>query len=149
MRAVIQRVSSATVSVEQELVGRIDRGLLVLLGVSKHDGQSDCDYIVSKLAGLRIFNDEDGKMNRDVREAAGSLLVVSQFTLYGDARKGRRPAFELAAAPEVAEHWYLQVVAGLRSGGLLVETGRFRANMQVWSINDGPVTILPDSSRAF
>jgi D-aminoacyl-tRNA deacylase len=149
MRAVVQRVSSATVTVDQELVGRIDRGSLVLLGVSKHDSQSDCDYIVSKLAALRIFDDEEGKMNRSVQEVGGSLLIVSQFTLYGDARKGRRPGFDLAAAPEEAEHWYGQVVKGLRTLGLLVETGRFRAHMHVWSINDGPVTILLDSSRAF
>jgi D-tyrosyl-tRNA(Tyr) deacylase len=149
MRAVIQRVSNASVKVNEEMVGRTENGLLVLLGVSKHDEQSDCDYIVSKVAGLRIFDDDEGKMNRSVQETQGSILVVSQFTLYGDARKGRRPGFDQAAAPEQAEHWYTQVVCGLREIGLTVETGRFRAHMQVCSVNDGPVTILLDSSRAF
>jgi D-tyrosyl-tRNA(Tyr) deacylase len=149
MRAVVQRVSSASVRVEGTITGKIARGLLVLLGVSKHDSQSDCEYMVQKLLGLRIFNDEAGKMNLSVQDVSGGVLVVSQFTLYGDARKGRRPAFDLAAAPAEAEHWYEQVVEHLRTAGVQVATGRFRAHMDVELVNDGPVTILLDSGRAF
>jgi len=149
MRAVVQRVSSASVRVEGAIAGKIARGLLVLLGVSKHDSQSDCEYMVQKLLGLRIFNDEAGKMNLSVQDVSGGVLVVSQFTLYGDARKGRRPAFDLAATPGQAEHWYEQVVEHLRTAGVQVATGRFRAHMDVELVNDGPVTILLDSGKAF
>ncbi len=149
MRAVVQRVSRASVQVDGEVTGAIGRGLLLLLGVSKKDSQSDCDYIVQKSLALRIFEDAAGRMNLDVREIGGSILVVSQFTLYGDARKGRRPGFDLAAASADAEHWYEQVITQLRASGITVATGRFRAQMDVSLVNDGPVTILLDSERAF
>ncbi|MEO8725004.1 MAG: D-aminoacyl-tRNA deacylase [Acidobacteriaceae bacterium] len=149
MRAVIQRVTRASVTVDSQCVSAVGLGLLVLLGVSKHDSQSDCDYVVQKILGLRIFNDAEGKMNLSVQETGGAILVVSQFTLYGDARKGRRPGFDLAAAGTDAEHWYSQVVAGLRSSGLRVSTGKFGEHMQVELENDGPVTLLLDSGKAF
>jgi D-aminoacyl-tRNA deacylase len=149
MRAVIQRVLRAEVIVEGVCVGSIGPGLLVLLGVSRHDNADDLDYLVQKTIGLRIFSDEAGKMNRSVEEAGGSVLVVSQFTLYGDARKGRRPSYDMAAAPAEAEHWYEQYVQQLRAAGLTVATGKFRAHMDVSLVNDGPVTLLLDSSKAF
>ena len=148
MRAVLQRVSRASVTVDAEITGAIGSGLLVLLGVSKHDTQDDCDYIVEKTLGLRIFDDPAGKMNLSVADVGGGILVVSQFTLYGDARRGRRPGFDLAAAPAEAERWYEQAVAQFQASGLLVATGRFRAHMQVELVNEGPVTILLDSSRS-
>jgi D-tyrosyl-tRNA(Tyr) deacylase len=147
MRAVLQRVSRASVTVDAEITGAIGCGLLVLLGVSKHDRQTDCDYIVEKTLALRIFDDTAGKMNLSVADVGGGILVVSQFTLYGDARKGRRPGFDMAAAPVEAERWYEQAVAQFRTSGLLVGTGRFRAHMRVELVNDGPVTIVLDSSR--
>jgi D-aminoacyl-tRNA deacylase len=149
MRAVIQRVSRAQVSVEGEISGKIGRGLLVLLGVARTDSEADLEYLAEKIAGLRIFEDENGKMNRSVVEAGGSLLVVSQFTLYGDVRRGKRPSFDDAAPPGLARQLYEYFVAKIRSAGLVCETGRFQAMMQVELVNDGPVTILLDSTRIF
>lgn len=148
MRAVVQRVSSASVSVEQQIVGSIDRGLLVLLGVEQLDQANDAEYIADKLVGLRIFDDEDGKMNLSVTEIFGSILLISQFTLLGDTRKGRRPSFIHAAEPQLAEALYKQVALGLL-GRVPVTTGRFQAHMQVSLVNDGPVTILLDSHKLF
>ena len=149
MRAVVQRVSRAQVTVESEMVGAIGPGLLVLLGVAKQDDESDAAYLVQKTAGLRIFQDEGGKMNAPVADAGGEVLVVSQFTLFGDCRKGRRPSFDQAAAPEKADALYQRYVGGLRAEGLRVETGVFQAMMQVELTNDGPVTILLDSKKVF
>jgi D-tyrosyl-tRNA(Tyr) deacylase len=149
MRAVVQRVSSAEVRVDGRVTASIGCGLVVLLGVAGPDGPSDVRYIADKIAGLRIFADDQGKMNRAVAEAGGSTLVVSQFTLYGDARKGRRPSFDRAASPVIAEALYLDVVRSLRERGLAVGTGVFQAAMEVALVNDGPVTILLDSARQF
>jgi D-tyrosyl-tRNA(Tyr) deacylase len=149
VRAVVQRVSEASVSVGQETVGAIDQGLVVLLGVAKEDTSSDATYLAEKTAGLRIFEDDAGKMNRSVEEIGGSLLVISQFTLLGDCRKGRRPGFSDAAPPELADQLYEEYVAILRSRGINVATGVFRADMQVALVNDGPVTMLLDSRKLF
>ena len=149
MRAVVQRVSRADVTVDGESVGAIGLGLLVLLGVEKQDDQSDAAYLVKKTAGLRIFQDAAGKMNASVVDAGGAVLVVSQFTLFGDCRKGRRPSFDQAAAPEKADVLYQAYVEGLRAERLRVETGVFQAMMQVKLTNDGPVTILLDSKKVF
>jgi D-tyrosyl-tRNA(Tyr) deacylase len=149
MRVVIQRVSSARVRVAEQTTGEIGRGLLVLLGVSREDGPKDVEYIAGKLRDLRIFEDDDGRMNRSVVEVGGAILVVSQFTLHGDVRKGRRPSFDRAAPPEFARQMYDEVVRVLRAQGLRVETGVFQARMQVEMVNDGPVTILLDSARTF
>jgi D-tyrosyl-tRNA(Tyr) deacylase len=142
-------VSRAEVSVGEEVVGKIGAGLLVLLGVAKSDTQADADYLAGKIIGLRIFDDENGKMNLSVADTRGSVLVVSQFTLYGDVRKGRRPSFDEAAPPELANDLYEQFVRKIREAGLVCETGRFQAMMDVELVNDGPVTILIDSARAF
>jgi D-tyrosyl-tRNA(Tyr) deacylase len=149
VRAVLQRVSSASVTVDGRPIGAIDRGLLVLLGVERGDGPSDRDYIVSKIRDVRIFADEAGKMNLSVGDAGGAVLVVSQFTLCGDVRKGRRPSFDGAAPPAEAKMLYDDAVRALRDAGLRVETGEFQAAMQVGLVNDGPVTILLDSRRTF
>lgn len=149
MRAVAQRVSEAAVVVEGEVVGRIGVGLLVYLGAGRGDTDADLEQMVSKLATLRIFPDDEGKMSRSVEDIGGGVLVISQFTLFGDVRKGRRPSFTDAAPPELAEQQYLRVVELLRARGLVVETGRFRANMDVQSGVDGPVTILIDTRKAF
>jgi len=149
MRAVVQRVSRAQVSVDGEVVGRIDRGLLVLLGVGSDDGEADADYLAEKIAGLRIFEDDAGKMNRAVGEVGGVVLAVSQFTLYGDARRGKRPSFDAAAPPDEARRLYEYFVERIRAAGLRCETGRFQAMMQVELVNDGPVTILLDSRKRF
>ena len=149
MRAVVQRVSSASVTVDGEVVGRIGLGFLVLLGVAQDDEQSDVVYTAQKLIGLRVFEDNDGKMNRSIAEVGGAMLIVSQFTLYGDCRKGRRPSFIAAAPPEKADSLYRQVVAEVRGQGIAVETGRFQAMMQVELVNDGPVTLLIDSRKEF
>ena len=149
MRAVVQRVSRAQVKVGERSVGTIERGLLVLLGVAKADTQTDADYLAQKIPGLRIFDDESGKMNLLLAEAGGAILAVSQFTLYGDVRKGRRPSFDQAAPPQMANELYEYFVRKLRESGVRCETGQFQAMMQVELVNDGPVTILLDSSRAF
>ena len=149
MRAVIQRVTSATVTVDDRVTGEIGAGLLVLLGVEQGDGPTDLQYISGKIRDLRIFPDEAGKMNRSVLDTGGAVLVVSQFTLSGDARNGRRPSFAGAAPPQIARALYEEVVRELRAGGLRVETGEFQAMMQVALVNDGPVTILLDSRKTF
>jgi len=146
---VVQRVSRAQVSVGEEVVGKIDAGLLVLLGVSKDDSSVDAEYLATKVVGLRIFEDENGKMNRSVVEMGGAVLAVSQFTLYGDVRKGKRPSFDDAAPPQVANQLYEDFVQKVRDAGVRCETGRFQAMMQVELVNDGPVTILLDSKRTF
>ena len=149
MRAVVQRVTSASVTVAGEVVGRIGPGLLVLLGVREDDTQDDVIYVAGKLIGLRIFEDDAGKMNRSLAEAAGAMLVVSQFTLYGDCRKGRRPSFIEAARPEQANALYESFCAEVRGQGIHVETGRFQQHMEVALVNDGPVTLLIDSRKEF
>lgn len=136
-------------SVGEEVAGRIDGGLLVLLGVAKDDTPVDAEYLSAKIVGLRIFEDENGKMNRSVVEIGGAVLVVSQFTLYGDARKGKRPSFDDAAPPPIANELYQVFVQNVREAGVPCETGRFQATMQVDLVNDGPVTILLDSKRTF
>jgi len=149
MRAVVQRVSRAQVTVNAEVVGKIGHGLLVLLGVSKADSESDADYLAEKIIGLRIFEDEQGKMNLAAGEVGGGILVVSQFTLYGDVRRGKRPSFDAAAAPEQARRLYEYLVQRIRDAGLTCETGRFQEMMQVELVNDGPVTIMLDSAKTF
>jgi len=149
MRAVVQRVTRASVAVGGELVGEIGPGVLVLLGVSTTDTQADADYLAEKIAGLRIFEDQDGKMNRSVTDVGGAVLAVSQFTLYGDVRRGKRPSFDGAARPEQARELYERFVAQLRQCGLRCETGQFQAMMSVSLVNEGPVTILMDSSKLF
>jgi len=149
LRAVLQRVSEARVRIAGEVVGEIGPGLLVLLGVGQQDAEADARYLAEKSAGLRIFEDADGKMNLSVIETGGSVLVVSQFTLYGDCRKGRRPGFSAAAPPERADRLYQHYVAVLRELGLTVATGVFQAEMQVELVNDGPVTMLLDSGKEF
>ena len=149
MRAVVQRVSRASVTVEGRVVGQIGAGLLALVGVADGDTPADLEYTASKIREMRIFPDADGRMNRSVVDSGGAVLVVSQFTLMGDVRNGRRPGFTGAAAPDVARRVYEDLVARLRSEGLPVETGVFQAHMHVELVNDGPVTILIDSRRAF
>jgi D-aminoacyl-tRNA deacylase len=150
VRAVVQRVTRAEVRVDGQVAGRIGAGLCVLLGAGKGDGDDDVAYLVDKIANLRIFEDELGKMNRSLLETGGGALVISQFTLYGDVRKGRRPSFTDAMEPEEANRRYLQVVQGLGVAGVKqVETGRFAAMMEVDLVNWGPVTILLDSKRGF
>ncbi len=148
MRAVIQRVSWAKVEVAGEITGAIDKGLLVYLGAGKGDGDADRAYVLSKVLGLRIFENDEGKMDKSVVDIGGSLLVVSQFTLYGDVKKGRRPSFDGAMPPEEAERAYEAFVKDARAQGIHVATGRFRASMQVSSLNDGPVTIWIDSAKS-
>jgi D-tyrosyl-tRNA(Tyr) deacylase len=145
MRAVVQRVKQSSVKANGETVGRIGKGLLVLLGVAKGDGAEDVKYLANKIVNLRIFEDEDGKMNKSVLETGGELLAVSQFTLLADCRKGRRPSFIAAAEPEKATELYEKFVELVRAEGVAVQTGRFRAMMEVALINDGPVTIIVDS----
>ncbi len=149
MRAVVQRVSQASVTVNGEIVGRIDRGMVVLLGVATDDTQADANLIADKIAGLRIFPDDDGKMNRSVIDIGGGVLLVSQFTLLGDCRTGRRPSFITAARPETARMLYEAVAAELRGRNLVVETGRFQEHMDVALVNDGPVTLLLDTRKQF
>ena len=145
MRAVIQRVNRASVTIDDEIVGKIERGLLVLLGVTHTDNPAGARWLAEKIVGLRIFNDSEGKMNLGLTDIGGSVLVVSQFTLYGDAQKGRRPSFIAAARPEQAIPLYEAFVNGIRALGIPVETGRFGATMAVELINDGPVTLILDS----
>lgn len=149
MRAVVQRVSRASVTVAGEVVGQIGRGFLVLLGVEDGDGQGEAAYMAQKIAGLRVFEDADGKMNLGLAEVAGAMLVVSQFTLLGDCRKGRRPSFLQAARPELADELYRAFCAEVRGQGIEVQTGRFQTHMDVELVNDGPVTLLIDSRKQF
>jgi len=149
LRTVVQRVSWSRVQVDGQLTGQIDAGLCVLLGVTHEDCANDVAWMAEKLANLRIFEDENGKMNRSVRDIGGGILLVSQFTLYGDARKGRRPSFTSAASPEQAEHLYDDLVLALKRAGLPVQTGVFQAMMQVSLCNDGPVTLILDSKGVF
>jgi D-tyrosyl-tRNA(Tyr) deacylase len=149
MRAVVQRVSRAQVAVNGEITGKIGPGLLVLLGVGHDDTEKDVIYLAEKIAGLRVFEDSQGKMNRSVQDVDGSVLAVSQFTLYGDVRHGKRPSFDGAAAPEKARQLYEFFVAQIRGAGLRCETGRFQEMMRVELVNEGPVTILLDSEKAF
>jgi D-aminoacyl-tRNA deacylase len=149
MRAVVQRVTRAQVMVNGEVTGRISRGVVVLLAVGKDDAESDADYIADKIVGLRIFEDENGKMNLAVSDIRGDILVVPQFTLYGDVRHGKRPSFDAAAPPQPARELYEYFVARIRATGLVCETGRFQETMQLELVNDGPVTILLDSTKSF
>ena len=149
MRAVIQRVSRAQVAVDGEIVGEVGHGLLVLLGVTHADTEADASYLAEKITGLRIFDDENGRMNLDVSAIGGGVLVVSQFTLYGDVRRGKRPSFDAAAPPQQARHLYEFFIERIRAAGIPCQTGRFREMMEVELVNDGPVTILLDSAKAF
>ena len=149
MRAVVQRVSRCRVTVDGNVVGEIGVGLLVLLGVTKTDNEAAADYLVEKIIGLRIFEDAEGKMNLSVQDSGGSVLVVSQFTLYGDVRRGKRPSFDAAARPEEAKRLYEYFVSKVRAAGLHCETGQFQAMMEVELVNSGPVTIMVDSEKVF
>ena len=149
MRCVVQRVTEASVTVNGETVGAVGPGLMVLIGVSTEDTDADLKYMTEKVPNLRIFDDENGVMNRSVLDAGGGILAVSQFTLYGDARGGRRPSYIRAAKPDEANALYERLVAAWRAKGIHVETGRFRTEMKVSLVNDGPVTILIDSEKAF
>ncbi len=149
MRAVVQRVSRASVTVAGEVTSRIGKGFLVLLGVEEGDGQDEVVYMAQKIAGLRVFEDADGKMNLSLAEVGGAMLVVSQFTLLGDCRKGRRPSFIQAARPELADELYRAFSAEARGQGIEVQTGRFQTHMDVELLNDGPVTLLIDSHKQF
>jgi D-tyrosyl-tRNA(Tyr) deacylase len=149
MRAIIQRVSRASVKVEDKTVGQIEAGLLVLLGVGKEDTEADADDFADKIIGLRVFEDADGKMNLSVVDTGGAILAVSQFTLFGDVRRGKRPSFDGAARPEQAKKLYEYFVEQIRAAGVSCETGTFQAMMQVELINEGPVTILLDSKKLF
>jgi D-aminoacyl-tRNA deacylase len=149
MRAVVQRVSRARVTVNGEIAGEIGPGLLVLLGVGTGDTRADADYLADKTIGLRIFEDAGGKMNLSVVDIGGAVLAVSQFTLYGDVRRGKRPSFDAAAPPQSARELYEYFVEKIRAGGLRCETGRFQEMMQVEVVNEGPVTILLDSAKTF
>ena len=149
MRAVVQRTAKASVSTDGEVIGAIGRGLLVLLGVGREDTEKDAEYLAEKIVNLRIFEDDNGKMNISSSDISGQLLVVSQFTLYGDCRKGKRPGYDRAARPEAAALLYERFVCRCRDYGVKVETGRFQAMMQVELLNDGPVTLLLDSKKEF
>ncbi len=149
MRAVVQRVSRAQVTVDGEIVGQIGLGLLVLLGVGRDDGETDALYLVEKIVGVRVFEDDRGKMNLNLQDVGGRVLAVSQFTLYGDVRRGKRPSFDAAAPPEKARQLYEFFVEQIRAAGLRCETGRFQSMMKVELTNEGPVTILLDSGKAF
>ena len=149
MRAVVQRVSRAKVTVDNRTAGEIGMGLLVLLAVGREDTEIGVNYLAEKIIGLRVFEDAEGKMNRSVLDIGGSMLVVSQFTLYGDVRRGKRPSFDAAAAPEAARRLYEMFVERMRAAGLRCETGRFQEMMQVELVNEGPVTILLDSAKLF
>lgn len=149
MRAVVQRVSRAKVTVNGSIAGEIGLGLLVVLGVGREDGEADAIYLAEKIAGLRIFEDDDSKMNRSLVDVGGSVLAVSQFTLFGDVRRGKRPSFDAAAPPDMARTLYESFVGRIRAAGLTCETGRFQEMMQVELVNEGPVTILLDSKKEF
>ena len=147
MRTVIQRVKSAEVHVDGRLSGKIGHGLLVFLGVGKGDGEDDISYLISKIPDLRIFEDDSGKFNLSLRETGGELLIVSQFTLYGDCKRGRRPSFTEAEEPALAKNLYEQFITALRGHGIPIQTGEFQAKMEVCLINDGPVTLILDSKK--
>jgi D-aminoacyl-tRNA deacylase len=149
MRAVVQRVTRASVRVDGGIVGQIEKGLTVLLGVAQDDTEADADYLADKVVGMRVFEDADEKMNLAVTEVGGAILAVSQFTLYGDMRRGRRPSFDSAARPEQARRLYEYFVEKIRAAGIRCENGKFQAMMEVELVNDGPVTILIDSKKAF
>ncbi|MCL2792639.1 MAG: D-aminoacyl-tRNA deacylase [Spirochaetaceae bacterium] len=149
MRAVIQRVFNASVKVENKIIGKIEKGIVVFLGVHTDDTEQDCNYIADKILNLRIFNDAEDKMNLSVSDIKGEVLVISQFTLYGDARKGRRPSFNEAAPPEKGNNYYQKVVEIIKKSSLKTETGEFGALMEIEYINDGPVTIIMDSFKQF
>ena len=149
MRAVVQKVSSSKVTVDGEIIGQINKGLMVLLGVTHDDTSKDVDYMVDKVTNLRIFEDEEGKMNLSLKDVEGEILAVSQFTLYGDARRGRRPSFSDAARPEVANPLYEEFIEKVKNQGINVGTGKFGAHMMVDLTNDGPVTILLESRKEF
>jgi D-tyrosyl-tRNA(Tyr) deacylase len=149
MRAVVQRVSQAQVTVDEVVVGRIDTGLCVLVGIGRDDGPSDADVMAEKVIGLRIFQDLDGKMNQSLLDVRGAVLAISQFTLFGDARKGRRPSFSEAMEPEQANRLFEHFCEQCRAKGALVQTGRFRSEMRVALVNEGPVTILLDTKKLF
>jgi D-tyrosyl-tRNA(Tyr) deacylase len=149
MRAVVQRVQRAEVRVKGEVIGRIGPGLVVLVGIAQTDSDADLKVLTEKIVNLRVFEDEQGKMNRSLLESGGQVLCVSQFTLYGDCRKGRRPSYDQAAGPEAARRLYDDFVAALRAHGIPVATGQFQAMMEVELVNDGPVTLLLDSEKKF
>lgn len=149
MRAVVQRVTLARVRVDSRLVAAIEHGLLVLVGIARDDDATDTAYLANKIVGLRVFEDADHRFNRSVRDVDGAVLLVSQFTLYGDCRRGRRPSFDQAAPPVEARAIYAALTDALRAHGVSVQTGEFQAHMAVESVNDGPVTILLDSGKAF
>ncbi len=147
MRAVIQRVNQASVTVDGHIAGQIEKGLLVFLGVAKDDTEDDIAFIADKVVNLRIFEDDNGKMNLSVKDIGGGVLLISQFTLFGDCRKGRRPDFTAAGPPDLAKTLYKKTIAAIKENGVLVETGIFAAHMHIDSINDGPVTILLDTKK--
>lgn len=149
MRAVIQRVKEASVIVNNEIVGQINKGLLVYLGIGEEDSSKDLEYMVNKIIGLRIFQDNDNKMNLSLEDIEGEILIISQFTLYGDVRKGRRPNFTKSASPKIGEKYYNEFINRIKSKGIIVEEGIFGADMDVESVNDGPVNILLDSNKEF
>ena len=149
MRAVVQRVKGARVEVDGQITGAIEKGLMVFLGVGRDDDGGDVEFMADKLANLRIFDDDEDKMNLSVKEAGGAILLISQFTLYGDCRKGRRPSFDAAGEPEQAKKLYEEIITMIRAKGVAVETGIFAARMQVFSQNDGPVTFILDSEKKF
>ena len=149
MRAVVQRVTEASVKVDENIVGKINEGLMVLLGVGNDDNEKDLDYLVEKVLGLRIFQDENDKMNLSLLDVKGELLVVSQFTLYGDVRKGKRPSFSTSASSEIGNKYYEEFINKTRALGVRTETGIFGAHMDVSLVNNGPVTILLDSKKVF
>jgi D-tyrosyl-tRNA(Tyr) deacylase len=149
MRAVVQRVSRASVKVDGEIVGEIGAGLLVLLGVAQDDSEADADYLSEKIIGLRVFEDSEGKMNLSLLDTRGSVLAISQFTLFGDVRRGKRPSFDAAARPELAKRLYESFVERVRAAGVECATGKFQATMKVELANEGPVTILLDSKKLF